>query len=408
MIICKKKFFQVGIQAGLLLLSTIVLVFCVWGFSTLFEVATHFAKQSVSQGLWHMPFAVLAFVTGAYLCRRFAPLAAGSGIPRVRDVMQSFSQNNTLFTTSVLGVRTLVVKVVGCLVCAAGGGALGREGPIVHISASIFWLISARLQRWFPWIQPQRWIMMGSAIGFTAAFHAPIAAVAFVVEELNDRMLSLHDHHLLWAILCAGLVLFSLQQDVLFFSTHVRPTFTLDFLPPLLVIALVCGILAALLLKTEQMMRRHIFDRFSPFVVAGVTGVLVSMIALSIGPNTIGGGLTLMQDVLAGRVAPSSVADVLGRFVNTLLTLISGNAGGTLAPALALGGGVGGVFAGLGDSTQTTMFILLGMGAFLAALLDIPFTATILIIETTGHPHLVAPLLLASLVSTHLARLIKL
>jgi len=59
------------------------------------------------------------------------PNAKGSGIPKVKAIMQG------LCLPKALNYKTLIAKVFGTLGMLCSGMSMGREGPFVHISACI-------------------------------------------------------------------------------------------------------------------------------------------------------------------------------------------------------------------------------------------------------------------------------
>ncbi|CAI7750651.1 unnamed protein product [Closterium sp. NIES-54] len=73
----------------------------------------------------------LLVAASAALCVFVAPAAAGSGIPEVRAYL------NGVDMPQVLSPLTLLVKILGSMGAEAGGLALGKEGPLVHIGAAI-------------------------------------------------------------------------------------------------------------------------------------------------------------------------------------------------------------------------------------------------------------------------------
>jgi len=74
---------------------------------------------------------------------RWAPEAAGSGIPHVK----AYLNGNRL--DGALRPRTLVAKVVGIICCVAIGMPAGREGPMVHTGAIVANLVGTGRSRWF-------------------------------------------------------------------------------------------------------------------------------------------------------------------------------------------------------------------------------------------------------------------
>ncbi|MDY7013749.1 MAG: chloride channel protein, partial [Cyanobacteriota bacterium] len=122
----------------------------------------------------------LGFLAGGII-EMFSPAAAGSGIPQVKAVLAQFPLP--------LSLRVAVVKTIGTILVLAGGLAIGRRGPTVHIGAAL----AAQLSQWVP-TSPQhrrQMIAAGAAAGLAAGFNTPIAGVLFVVEELSRDMSSL-------------------------------------------------------------------------------------------------------------------------------------------------------------------------------------------------------------------------
>eukprot|EP00250_Pteridium_aquilinum_P024475 c29128_g1_i1 orf=221-2632(+) len=124
----------------------------------------------------------------AILCAVVAPAAAGSGIPEVKAYLNGVDAPN------ILSPKTLVVKVLGSIGAVAGGLAVGKEGPLVHIGSCIAALLSQggstryRLTwRWLRYFKNDRdrrdLVTCGAAAGVAAAFRAPVGGVLFALEE---------------------------------------------------------------------------------------------------------------------------------------------------------------------------------------------------------------------------------
>ena len=126
---------------------------------------------------WIFPimFSVVGAVGSVALVRRFAPEAAGSGIPFLKGVLHRLR--------NLAWRRVLPVKFLAGVLSIGGGLALGREGPTVQIGGSIGdavadWLKSAPEER-------RTLIAAGAGAGLAAAFNAPLAGVIFVLEEIR-------------------------------------------------------------------------------------------------------------------------------------------------------------------------------------------------------------------------------
>ena len=140
-----------------------------------------------------------------------APEAAGSGIPEVMGYL------NGVHVPKIMRLRTLVIKLFGTFCAVASGLAVGPEGPLVHTGAIMgsgvtrgfkVWrwrerrLCSCRcklLERFHNDTDRRDFISMGAAVGFAAAFGAPIGGVLFALEEAA----SFWNTKLMWRTLSA-------------------------------------------------------------------------------------------------------------------------------------------------------------------------------------------------------------
>lgn len=73
-------------------------------------------------------FAILFAWLAAFLVKRLAPYASGSGIPEVKTILSGF------IIRGYFGMWTLLVKTVGMILAVAAGLSLGKEGPLVHVA----------------------------------------------------------------------------------------------------------------------------------------------------------------------------------------------------------------------------------------------------------------------------------
>src|SRR5262245_20310033 len=118
-----------------------------------------------------------ATAAAAWLVRRFAPHASGSGIPHVEAVLHE--------ELPQAPYRLIPVKFVGGLLAIGAGLALGREGPSVQMGASLAHLLGRVFRRNLP--DCLTLLAAGAGAGLATAFNAPIAGAVFVLEELRRR-----------------------------------------------------------------------------------------------------------------------------------------------------------------------------------------------------------------------------
>lgn len=104
-------------------------------------------------------------------------LAAGSGIPETRVILSGF------VIPHLLDFKVLVVKAFGAVFAVATGMCLGKEGPFVHISTCVAYLIGRCVPRYRDNGRKMRELLSaGCASGLCVAFGAPIGGVLFSYE----------------------------------------------------------------------------------------------------------------------------------------------------------------------------------------------------------------------------------
>jgi len=142
-------------------------------------------------GAWLIGSMVLAAIAGFLVCY-IEPLAAGSGIPEIKCILNGIDLPNVLL------LRTLACKAFGIVCSVAAGLPCGKEGPMIHSGA----ICGAQMTRVHagPIVQPYKinheardFVAAGAAAGVAAAFGSPIGGVLFAVEEgathMNPRIL---------------------------------------------------------------------------------------------------------------------------------------------------------------------------------------------------------------------------
>lgn len=128
-----------------------------------------------------LPYALIAVffaATAAFLVKRFAPHAAGSGVPEIKTVLSG------VVIRGYLSSWAFIIKIIGLAFSVASGLNLGKEGPFVHL-VSVWASMLANL---FDDFRENHSVMMefvtvGTAAGVSVAFNAPIGGVLFAFEE---------------------------------------------------------------------------------------------------------------------------------------------------------------------------------------------------------------------------------
>lgn len=340
----------------------------------------------------------------AFLVRRLAPEARGSGIPEVEDSLKG--------ELPAWGRFLLLVKYVGGVLAIGAGLALGREGPSIQMGAYI--------ARWFGSVTSvfadnrRALIAAGGGAGLAVAFNAPIAGAALVIEELVRRF----DTRITIATLGASAAAITVARPFLGnapdFSVPALPAMAPADLPFYLFLGVAAGVIGTLYSRTV-LGALAATDRLSHVAVelrAGVIGAGVGIIAW-FAPSLVGGGDNITQGTLDGNLATTTVLlAFVFRFLLGPFSYASGTPGGLFAPMLVLGTQVGVLthaacaLASPWLRAPPAAFAVVGMGAFFAAVVRAPLTGIVLVMELTGTFALLLPLLAATFAAMVIANVL--
>ena len=326
-------------------------------------------------------FAALAWVT-----RRTAPLARGSGIPQV----MAARERADLGVTGLIAVRTVAWKAVLTLAAVLCGASVGREGPTVQIAAAIT-NATHRLLR-----VPLRAsvVIAGGAAGVAAAFNTPLAGVLFAIEELAAAYEQRVTLLVLSSIVIAGMVAQSLAGDYVYFGVigASMPLGSALLVAPVAGLAggfsggLFARAMLALSVGDHALTRRI---RARPVAFAALCGAVVAVLGVATG-LTWGTGYAPARAMIVGVDAPWWFGPA--KALATLATAVAGLPGGIFAPSLAVGAGVGNLLHFLFPGVSASAVVILGMAAYFAGVVRAPLTAVIILSETTASRGLMLPM----------------
>ncbi len=341
----------------------------------------------------------------------WVPAAAGSGIPQVKVAYAN--------RFGAITIKEIVGKYVLCTLQLGSGISLGLEGPTVQICAGVTSLLS-RVARLSP-ANRKRMASVGMAAGIAAAFNAPFAAVTFTFEELIGTL----DNTMFFGVMVAAALAAVVEHSILgaspVFQVPRLQTYALSKASSLLWYALL-GLLAAIVSVafTDSLLAlRAWFKRLKkvpkwvqPAIGGAATGGFAVLAIGFFHWNGIAGDpyKTLTQALLGNLPVAAMAALCVLKLAATVTSYSSGGAGGIFAPALFMGGMLGGavgyldviVFHHPADSIGA--FAVVGMGAVFAGIVRAPMTSILIIFEMTGGYGLVLPMMIANMSAFALAR----
>jgi len=342
----------------------------------------------------------LGFAGAAWLTRRFAPEAAGSGIPQVIAAAEERWRGR--WGGQRVTLKTALWKVGLTALMIVCGGSIGREGPAVQVVAGILRTLTRGLKG-----GPGRRaiIIAGGAAGVAAAFNTPIAGVVFAVEELAKSFERRTHTTVILVVVIAGLASYALQGDYAYFGVlKSGPALGSAWLaaPIIGVVGGLCGGLFARALAVIIGPKDNpvsLWRRGHPILFAGLCGLVAVGAALASGGITFGAGYDEAKSLLQGHPGRGP-ALAAWKFIASLAASASGAPGGIFAPSLAIGAGIGSAFAATGLAAMAGRdAVVLGMSSYLSGVVQAPLTSAVILMEMTRDPGLVGPLMLASLLA---------
>lgn len=368
--------------------------------------AAEFGRANLLEGLHHhaawgwivLP-AIGLFVGCAigWVTRRFAPDAAGSGIPHLKGVL--------LHVRTLNWLPLIIVKFFAGVAGIGAGLSLGREGPTVQMGAAVARALAGPLRT--PRANLPQLLSAGAGAGLAAAFNAPLAGLMFVVEELHRELSSRTAAGALVAAVCATVVAKWLAGDTPSFEVHGLTAVPLAALPLAAIIGLIGGVVGVVFNRTLLAAQSTALTqrRVPLWTMPGIAGAIVGLAAWWF-PDAVGGGHMVAERVLAGTMAAtvgSLALLLLVKFVLTVISYSSGAPGGIFAPMLMLGALCGAAFGDVTASLSPDLarhaqaLAVMGMAAFFVGSVRAPLTGIVLISEMTGGYELLFPICIASL-----------
>ncbi len=375
------------------------------------------AFAAVSDGAHELFVALVArwplaplFVTPAvfglvvWVTRRWAPDAAGSGIPQVIAAGRS---KNSAVALHLVSLATAAKKLVLTVVMLLVGGSVGREGPTVQVSAGIM----VAMHRVLRVPITAGVLIAGGAAGVAAAFNTPLAGVAFAIEELAAAYEQRVAVLVMGAVMIAGLVSLGVAGDYVYFGAmHATlPLATVLLLAPLAGVlgGLAGGAFSRIVLRATapgSALLRPIRARPALFAVG--CGLVVAVLGIVTSGATWGTGYAATRALVEGGEQSPWFGPA--KLVATLATTLSGAPGGIFAPSLAIGAGLGNLLKTLFPGEPAGAVVLLGMTAYFVGVIRAPFTAVIIISEITASRGMILPMfataLIADFVSAQVSR----
>jgi CIC family chloride channel protein len=365
------------------------------------------------QGIYPFYLLIIPALGGAIfgpLIYRFAREAKGHGVPEVMEAVA--------LRGGRIRPRVAIVKSLASAICIGTGGSVGREGPIAQIGSALgstvgqlFRLSDDRVRNL---------VACGAAGGVAATFNAPIAGSVFALEVILGQFHATYFGAVVISAVVADVIAQVFEGDL---RAFVVPDYILVSPWELLLYTLL-GLLAALaavgftrlLYLSEDLWDRLRFPEYFKPVLGGVLLGAVGILTPKIDgfPRVFGVGYdTISQAVLGELALQVAVVLLLAKILATVITLGSGGSGGIFAPSLFMGAMLGEAFGQVAHglfpaiTAPSGAYALVGMAAFFTGAAHAPITSILILFEMTGDYHIILPLMLTTVMSTLVSRLIS-
>ena len=343
----------------------------------------------------------------------------------VTKVLQAVSKNE-----SRIKPHNMWTSILTSSVTIGFGGSVGAEAPIVYTGAAIgsnFARAAGMSHRGMTIL-----IGCGAAGAIAGIFKAPLAGVLFTLEILlfNISMNSMMP--LLLSTVSAAVVSYIFLGNELPFQCTLTP-FSMGNIPFYILLGLVCGAVSLYFIRMTLWLEDKfgkVRNRYARWAYcAAALGLLIFLF-----PPLYGEGYDSLGVLLNGGVIDLEGSTPLAfmlrsawgiplffllimflKVFSMTMTNAGGGVGGTFGPTLFVGAVAGFVVSrvinlvlgGAGISVPEQNFVLVGMAATMAGVMQAPMTAIFLIAEISGGYELFLPLIIASAFSFGSIRLVE-
>ncbi|MHA1746919.1 MAG: chloride channel protein [Promethearchaeota archaeon] len=356
--------------------------------------------------LGYFLFPVVGSIIVGIIIFKFAEETKGSGVPVVVE--------SQALKAGELPIRVGLLKILVTSITIGSGGSAGREGPSVLIGAAFGSFFGTKLK-----LTPEDrrlLITCGIASGIAGSFHAPIGGALFAMEIVFQGI-TLIQGIPVFASAAVGAVIASqffgfdpiLLSDINLDSIHIAEYGF--FLFAAFLLALLAFGWTRLYFYTQEGIDRISIPKWMKPVMGGlITGTVLFFMP---DHGMYGTGISGINEGLQGQIIPLTMI-LLGtlKIITTTSTIGSGSSGGIFGPTLYIGAMFGGAY-GYGIqylfpnmTINPVLYCFIGIAAFNAAATQAPLNVSILIAEMVGFSILIPPMLLSSVGSYLIARVL--
>jgi CIC family chloride channel protein len=312
----------------------------------------------------------------------------------------------------VVPPRPVMLSTLASIFTVGSGGSLGKEGPMIRLGA----MLSSWLGQKAGVSSHRLKILLGcgAAAGLAAAYNIPVGGALFAMEVILGNFALEIFGPIVVASVIATLIARAFLGDLPAFAATAYQMNSGWELLAYLGLGIV-GAIASVLFVYGVRGGRTLFEKltFIPKAVQPVVGLaLVGVVGISF-PHVLGSGFESINMALRGELPLMWLLLLpLAKILAVGLTAGGGGAGGMFTPSLFVGAMIGGAY-GWGVHALFPMttaaygaYAMVGMAAIAAGTSHAPISAILILFEFTGNYDLILPLMIASITSSFLSRIL--
>jgi H+/Cl- antiporter ClcA len=346
-----------------------------------------------------------------FLVHRYEKNATGAGIPQLLAAVKIAGTRNSYLVDTLLNLKIIWVKVLSSLALLIGGGAIGREGPMLQISGSIFETVYRLIPEKWPKVSQKVMLITGGASGLAAAFNTPLGGIVYAVEELTKSHIGKFRTAVFGAVIISGLTAQLFLGSYLFLGFPKVNKLPLLGLLWVVFFAFISGYIGSLftqgILKISEIRKKVKKGSHRALFLIMISLIFATLVFFT-GKYTMGTGKHLINEILfSAEELPWFMFPA--RLFGSLLSFSIGGAGGIFATSLASGAALGHFLVSSLNMAQENhnIMVLVCMVGFLTGVTRTPFTAAILVLEMTDRHSAIFYFLMAGMIANLAANLVS-
>ncbi|MFK7913715.1 MAG: chloride channel protein [Pseudomonadales bacterium] len=298
--------------------------------------------------------------------------------------------------------KNTLIQFFGGVLALASGQSGGREGPSIHLGAAAASALGQTFQ--LPNNSLRTLIACGTAAAIASSFNTPMAGVIFAMEVVMMEYTITSFIPVIIAAVTSTLLTHSVMGSEPAFTIAPLHMESLLETPFIVFAGMVIGTVAAGYIALVQ--RFASLSHWPFWIRALLAGAITGTLALGI-PEIMGIGYDTVSAAMLGQLGLTALfLIVVAKILSSAAASGLGLPVGMIGPTLMIGACVGAVMAHLGrlfepgTMSSDGFYVMLGMSAMMAAVLQAPLAALVSVLELTANPNVILPAMLIIVVAT--------